>query len=53
MRNFRNDERRHISHDNQAYDTYYILNIGGREYPELRYADDTIYCLIHLMGWRR
>ena len=42
MRNVRNDEQRYISQDNQLHDTYDSLNIGGRKYPELRYADDTV-----------
>ena len=42
MRNVRSDDQRYISQDNQLHDTYDSLNIGGREYPELRYADDTV-----------
>ena len=42
MRNVRNDDQRYINQDNQLHDTYDSLNIGGRAYPELRYADDTV-----------
>ena len=42
MRNVRSDDQRFIIQDNQVQDTYDSLNIGGREYPELRYADDTV-----------
>ena len=42
MRNVRNDDQRYTYQDNQLCDTYDSLNIGGREYPELRYADDTV-----------
>ena len=41
MRNVRSDEHRYENRDGQEYDTFDSLNIGGQEYPELRYADDT------------
>ena len=42
MRNFRCDEQRYVMQDEELHDTYDSLNIGGNEYPELRYADDTV-----------
>ena len=42
MRNFRSDPQRYNNENDTEYDTYDSLNIGGREYPELRYADDTV-----------
>ena len=42
MRNFRNDPEIYDCSEKPGYDTYDSLNIGGREYPELRYADDTV-----------
>ena len=42
MRNVRSDEHRYENRDGQEYDTFDSLNIGGQEYPELRYADDTV-----------
>merc|ERR1711963_998821 len=42
MRNVRNDAQRYNDQEDPEKDTFDSLNIGGREYPELRYADDTV-----------
>ena len=42
MRNVRNDAQRYNDQQDPEHDTFDSLNIGGREYPELRYADDTV-----------
>ena len=42
MRNVREDDHRYDNQEDPEYDTFDSLNIGGREYPELRYADDTV-----------
>ena len=42
MRNVREDDHRYYNQEDPEYDTFDSLNIGGREYPELRYADDTV-----------
>ena len=42
MRNFRDDQCRYDDLLDPDHDTYDSLNIGGRDLPELRYADDTV-----------
>ena len=42
MRNFRDDQGRYDDPTDPDHDTYDSLNIGGRDLPELRYADDTV-----------
>ena len=42
MRNFRDDHCRYDDLLDPDHDTYDSLSIGGRDLPELRYADDTV-----------
>ena len=42
MTNFRDDQGRYDDPTDPDHDTYDSLNIGGRDLPELRYADDTV-----------
>ena len=42
MRNFSDDQGRYDDPTDPDHDTYDSLNIGGRDLPELRYADDTV-----------
>ena len=45
MRRVRHDPQRYRDPENKDFDFFSSLNVGGRKYPELRYADDTVLLL--------